>query len=115
MSVFNDCLAAGLAAIRSVAGSSVSYVRGQTTLPVSLAVVGSTRIEQEEDGGTIVSAVTIDFLIAVSELPGLTPAAGDRILKDGVSYEVLPVGDERAFEYSDPDRTTYRIHTKQVA
>ena len=57
----------------------------------------------------------IDLLLPASNF---TPAAGDRVaitIRDSeILYEVKPPSGEPAWRWSDPQRTTWRIHLKRV-
>jgi len=61
-----------------------------------------------------------DYLIAASALASAftEPQSGDQIIDtfSGVErvMEVMPVGEEPCFRYSDPYRKTLRIHCKDV-
>jgi len=64
-----------------------------------------------------------DYLVRASDLilagAVTLPKPGDLILEsDGIAtytYEVMAPGDEPPWRYSDMNRATLRIHTKQVA
>jgi hypothetical protein len=63
-----------------------------------------------------------DYLIDTADLvlagEQALPAKGDRIEEIDASkkhtYEVLPLGGEQHWRYSDPYRRTLRIHTKLI-
>ena len=124
----------------SQATSGVVYARPSTELSVAIADagLGQTTVEYENDDDTVVRDDTLaDFLIAVDDLVfddvRSTPAEGDRITvkiqhDDGdphaaegtahvetAVFEVCrPPNGELAWRYTDPFRTTYRIHAKRV-
>jgi hypothetical protein len=58
-----------------------------------------------------------DYLVAVADLPA-EPERGDRIAEtingQAVTFEVMAPASEPAWRYSDPARTVYRIHAKEV-
>lgn len=117
MSVFTQLLAGALATVRAVAGDPVSYTDGTYTCTPT-AVVGKTTSDSTDDDGTTVTVKERDYLIAVADLVlnsvPIRPEPGHKITDQGAVYEVLPLAGRECYSYSDPDRTTYRIHTKQV-
>jgi hypothetical protein len=58
-----------------------------------------------------------DYLIPVGELPA-EPKLGDRLTERlgawDVTFEVVTPAGEPAWRWSDPGRTVYRVHTKEV-
>jgi len=92
--------------------SIVLYRRGETEVAV-LAGRGKTDYQVADESGFAIGAHSLDFLILVGDL-GLEPRAGDRIVADGRVYEVVNLGAEGCFRYSDAWRLTYRIHVKDV-
>ena len=99
------------------AASPVTYRRGQDSYTVD-ATFGRTQYEVEEEtsgGGLRVGAQVTDFLISAETFPLTEPEAGDQIVADGRVYEVMAFGqDLRGWRWSDPYRTTLRIHTKDI-
>ncbi len=100
----------------------VAYLRGVDSVTVR-ATVGRTIFEQDDGTGVIVRTEVRDYLIDTADLvldgqPAL-PERGDRIeeIKAGrkFTYEVMPLGTEPHWRYSDPYRTTLRVHTKHIA
>lgn len=100
---------------------TVTYRRGTATVTVQ-ATVGRTVFEQEDGNGAIVRMQVRDYLIDAADLvlggqPTL-PECGDRITETvGTTqfiYEVMPLGTEPHWRYSDPYRQTLRIHTKHI-
>ncbi len=100
----------------------VTYRRGTESVVVK-ATIGRTLFEQEDGAGVTIRQQVRDYLIDTADLvlagtPTL-PARGDRIeeLDAGWkhTYEVLPLGGEQHWRYSDPYRWTLRIHTKLIA
>ena len=116
MSILSDILAAGLAATRAVAGDQVTYHAGATAVVVDQVVEGKTEYESIDQTGATVTAIATDFLIAVADLPGIDePAPGHWIEKNGRRFELAYLGREPCYRFSDPGRSTYRIHTKEQA
>ena len=100
----------------------VLYRRGTETVPVA-ATVGRTLFEQDDGAGSIVRTEVRDYLIDTADLllgpTPVLPEKGDRIEEtEGTNkfiYEVMAIGKEPHWRYSDPYRQTLRIHTKHVA
>ena len=97
------------------AASPVTYRRGQTEASLN-ATFGRTEYEVEDDSGIRVAAHAIDFLIVATDLEPTfgEPEAGDQIVADGQVHEVLDLAGQGHWRWSDPHRTTMRIHTKQI-
>jgi len=93
--------------------SPVTYRRaGQADAEVQ-ATFGKTDYEVADDYGATIRTHVIDFLILADEL-GHEPQASDVIVTDGRKYEVMDLAGEGAWRWSDPYRTTFRIHTKDT-
>jgi hypothetical protein len=98
--------------------SQVTYRREATELLVN-ATFGRTEYEVADEysgGGATIRAHVVDFLILAEELSPTfgEPKAGDQIVADGRIYEVMALSGQGHWRWSDPYRTTYRIHTKDV-
>lgn len=103
----------------------VTYQRGQDSVDVP-ATTGQTVFRFDDPssyGGATIRYVSRDFIVRVEHLTldgvRVEPHRGDRVLEtsNGTLYthEVMPPGgDEPEWRYSDPQRTTYRIHTKLI-
>mgnify|MGYP006275232775 CR=1 FL=1 len=91
---------------------SVEFRRGGETHEV-LATIGRTTYEVADDYGTRLDAHAMDFLILADDL-GFEPQAGDVIVFGGRKYEVMNLAPDGVWRWSDPYRTTFRIHTKDV-
>ena len=92
--------------------SPVEYRRDVDSLTVN-ATFGKTDVEIADESGLTVQAQVWDFLIGADEL-GPQPEAGDVIAANGRKYEVMNLGGEGCWRWSDPYRRTYRIHTKDI-
>jgi len=92
--------------------SPVEYRRPPDTVAVN-ATYGKTDVELADESGLTVRSHVWDFLILADAL-GLEPEPGDVIAADGRRYEVMNLGGEGCWRWSDPYRTTYRIHTKDI-
>ena len=95
--------------------SPVEYRRPPDAYTVN-ATYGKTDVEVADEAGLTITAGVWDFLIlADGFLPeGLEPEPGDVIAANGRRYEVMNLGGEGCWRWSDPYRTTFRIHTKDV-
>ncbi|MEZ6097165.1 MAG: hypothetical protein R3C03_23570 [Pirellulaceae bacterium] len=102
------------------ATKAVVYRRGNKTVSV-LATIGRTVFEQDDGAGSIIRGVR-DYLIDTADpiLNGqpVLPEKGDRVEESSEGrrfiFEVMPIGKEPHWRYSDPYRTTLRIHTKLI-
>jgi hypothetical protein len=92
--------------------SPVEYHRDGQTLAVN-ATFGKTDVEVADESGLTIGSFIWDFLVLAADL-GFEPKAGDVIVADARQYEVLSIGGERCWRWSDPYRQTYRIHTKDI-
>ena len=101
--------------------SPVTYRRpstgsGEATEAVINATFGRTQYEVEDARGLRVGAEVIDFLVSAEVFAPTfgEPEPGDQIVADGVVYEVMDLAGQGHWRWSDPYRTTMRIHTKEV-
>jgi len=92
--------------------SPVGYRRPPDGIIVN-ATYGKTGFEIADESGLTIGSHVWDFLILADEL-GLEPEPGDVIAADGRRYEVMNLGGEGCWRWSDPYRQTYRIHTKDI-
>ncbi len=95
--------------------SLVEYRRGEDSCELN-ATYGRTEYEVEDDYGIKVGAQVVDFLILAEAFSPTfdRPEAGDVIVADGVVYEVMSLTGQGHYRWSDPYRTTMRIHTKEI-
>jgi len=58
----------------------------------------------------------VDFLVSAEVFAPTfgEPEPGDQIVADGVVYEVMDLAGQGHWRWSDPYRTTMRIHTKEI-
>jgi hypothetical protein len=112
------------ARMKQAGGKSVTYARAGSS-DVTLTVwVGRTlfAIEGRGEGAARVEWGERDYLIAAADMAdaGLgVPQVGDRItevlpVEGAVTFELMPDSREPPWRWSDADRTTYRLHVKQV-
>jgi len=78
------------------------------------ATFGKTGFEVADESGLTIKAQVWDFLILADALPGIEPEPGDVIAVNRRKYEVVNLGGEGCWRWSDPYRQTYRIHTKDI-
>jgi hypothetical protein len=96
----------------------VRYRRGAQEVLVG-ATVGRTTFRLDTGLGVVERIEARDYLIAAEDLADLgPPQRGDRITEDTDTArhtaEVLAPGGEPPWRWSDPNRLTYRIHTKHL-
>ncbi len=97
------------------------YIRGGDEFLV-YTTAGRTDCEVEDESGLRVKSSVFDFIIAADELlfPGgdKTPSSGDRIRivrgDKAYTYEVMELGSQGCWKYSDSFNSVYRIHTRLV-
>ena len=97
-------------------GVAVTYARGATSISTT-AVQGRTMWDAIGDVGPIIRVETPDFFVKVSSIIALgEPEAGDRITEGSRVFEVMaPSGGGAVWQWANsPNRSVYRIHTKQV-
>jgi hypothetical protein len=107
------------------AGKPVVYRRGEYSCAWR-AIQGSTAFESVESNRVTVSFDSTDFIGKAEELVldeeptsgPVTPQRGDCILKlagtSTLEYEVLCLNSQPPYRYSDPERSSIRIHCKLV-
>ncbi len=99
----------------------VVYRRDELGVELS-ATIGKSEYEQDNGEGVVTRAQVRDYLIDTDALLlsiiGSLPRRGDRIVEvDGDTtfvYELMSIGNEPPWRYSDPFRVKLRIHTKLV-
>jgi hypothetical protein len=107
---------------KTYASREVTYRRGVNSVLVR-ATIGRTVFEQDDGAGAILRTEVRDYLIDAVDLvltgQAVLPERGDQIEEiEGTTrftYEVMPLGTEPHWRYSDPYRKTLRIHTKHIA
>lgn len=95
----------------------VTYQRGSELLTLA-ATIGKTVFDLDDGSGAVVREESRDYLILAADLTLGLPERGDRISEqqNGQTfvYEVVGPGHEPCWRYSDPNRRTVRVHTKQI-
>lgn len=99
----------------------VTYLRGGDSVELD-ATVGRTVFEQADQFGVVHRTETRDYLVRAEDLvlagAQSEPKAGDRVREPSgtgaLLYEVMSIGSEPPFRFSDPERKTLRIHTKFI-
>ena len=110
------------AKLTEFASRPVVYQRDELSVELP-ATIGKSEYEQDDGEGIVTQAQVRDFLINTKDLLqssiGTWPRRGDRILEiDGDTtfvYELMSIGNEPPWRYSDPFRIKLRIHTKLVS
>lgn len=122
MSLLSQALAGALASVRAVAGVPITVARGNTTSSTITAGVGATEYEIEDSGVIVETWTSRDYLIAKADYKPTgtpsNPAKGD-VISDTVNgvakkFTVLAPQGKPVFEYSDPNQTQLRVHTKET-
>jgi len=112
----SDLLAQGAAWLtsqqRSFCSTWIEYRRGDESF-LAPATAGKTDYEIQDESGLRIGGVITDFIIASDDL-GQDPAVGDIIIANERKYEVLDLGADGAWRWSDPYMSAYRIHTKDI-
>jgi hypothetical protein len=102
------------------------YTSGPLVFTGVSATVGNTSVEVDTMDGVTVRTHTRDYLIDAMELVDtrgpdpvvVEPRSGDRITDLGTTpaqlYEVLPMGGEPCWRWSDRAHKRRRIHTKWI-
>lgn len=100
---------------------SVTYVRGGSSLEI-LATIGKTEYVTDSEHVVAESFESRDFIVSAADLvigdADVTPEVGDQVQEIAGSnrfiYEVVPMGPNPCWRYSDDFRKAVRIHTKLV-
>jgi len=103
------------------ASREVVYRRGELGVTLQ-ATIGRSMYDQDDGEGVITRSQVRDFLIdtysLLSSIIGSLPRRGDTIVEfdDGTTFifEVMALGGDPPWRYSDPFRLKLRIHTKQI-
>lgn len=102
------------------AARPIVYIRGNNRIETK-AVIGRTLLKlSDEFNGIKIEWTDRDFLIRAEDLiingESITPERGDIILEQfdnkTYHYEVLSIGGEPEWRWSDPYHKIFRIHTK---
>lgn len=98
--------------MRNIASTDIQYIHLGEEKTVS-AIFGKTKYERSDDYGIKTGAFLNDFLIRYRDLK-LYPVEGDRIIANQREYEVLELGQEGCWCWSDPYGIRIRVHTKMI-
>ena len=79
----------------------------------AIAWLGQTKVETTDEAGIRIASHVTDFLIRSKDLP-ITPTLGDEILTGDSRYEVLELPGDGCWCWSDPYKTVYRIHVRDL-
>lgn len=107
---------------QSHATSEILYRRGEHSVALD-AIIGRTEYEATDEYGITIQTESRDYLPLAADLildgEETLPQIGDTIEEtDGdrtIVYEVLPIGQQPHWRYSDTFRKRLRIHTKLVS
>lgn len=111
------------ATLKAHQGELVTYQRGAAQTPLT-AIPAQTNLDTLQLDNAAEAAHAADWLIIASDLTlvgqPVEPAAGDKIAHTDAAgttrtYTVAGLGGGRPWQYSDPQRRRYRIHTKLTA
>jgi hypothetical protein len=103
------------------ASRQVIYRRGQLGVELA-ATIGRSDYEQDDGEGIVTRSQVRDYLINTQDLLdsiiGSLPRRGDQIVElennQSFTFEVMALGGDAPWRYSDPFRIKIRIHTRQV-
>ena len=103
------------------ASRTVVYRRGELGVEL-VATIGRSMYDQDDGEGIITRSQVRDFLIDTNlllfSIIGSLPRRGDQVIEiDGDKtfiFEVMSLGGDPPWRYSDPFRLKLRIHTKQI-
>lgn len=115
-----DLLSSGAAwlagQLKTAAGTTVVYVRGQNAVEV-VATIGNSAFEAANQSGVVERWESRDFLIATDDLPFGDPLHGDKIVETindiAVTYAVSTPRGVPPWHYADGFRLVVRVHTTQ--
>ena len=117
MTFQTDSILGGYKAMRTLAGRSVVYTQGATSVTLR-CVLGQTQFSAESGDGMVSITNVDDFIFIVSELASsgtpIVPRKGDTIVRDGVTYTVFTVGSDAQYRYSDQEKVLIRVHARKV-
>ncbi|MGV3483365.1 MAG: hypothetical protein ACO1RT_02975 [Planctomycetaceae bacterium] len=100
---------------------TVVYRRGELGAQL-LATIGRSTYQQDDGQGIVTRSQVRDFLIdthtLLTSIIGTLPRRGDQIVEiendKTFIFEVMALGGDPPWRYSDPFRLKLRIHTKQI-
>jgi hypothetical protein len=103
------------------ASRKVTYIRGDLVAELA-ATIGKSDYEQDDGAGVLTRSQVRDYLIDTASLLASSiaslPRKGDEIHETDSEtthvYEVMSLGGEPPWRYSDPFRVKLRIHAKQI-
>lgn len=101
---------------------SVVYWRGLHSVTLN-ATVGRTPFEQSDSEGVLIAAEVRDYIFRAEDLvlngSHVLPLVGDRIVEtiDGsaCTFELMSIGSEPCWRYSDQFQQAFRVHTKRIS
>jgi hypothetical protein len=122
MSEFAKAIAGADTVLRGVAGTAVSYHRGDSMVAIT-AVPASRDYEVVSDYGAMATWSSVDWLLPVADLvldgARVVPEPGDRISMDvtGVgtrTWEIMHIPGQGHMSDADVSGTRVRVHAKLI-
>jgi len=98
--------------LKASAASEVEYRRDAEAFSVH-AVFSKTDYELQDESGLTIGGFACDFIVAAADLPW-DPEIGDVIAANGRKYQVLDLGSEGCWRWTDGHQTMRRILTKDI-
>lgn len=118
MSAFDQDFAAADDLLDEIFGGPVTLVRGANSSESFTASWDLQEYEVESAAGAVTVVQSRDYLVPKVGVTiagqAVTPRPGDRIVDQGVAYEVLPIGARPAVEDA-PGGSRWICHTKRVS
>lgn len=100
------------------ASHAITYSDGDSLSIVVVGAIGVVEVASSDNEGFVIRSRMRDFLIDVAYMVDggstLVPQAGFYLIDRGERYQIVPIGDEPCWRWSDRDHLRYRIHTQYV-
>lgn len=107
--------------LKAVAGVTVAYHRGSSSIDELTASVSVHEYEILDTDGIMVLVKSRDYIVHAADLvigTTITPRSGDRIVETiggtPQTFEIMPLGAQKEYEPLDADGVLLRIHTKRI-
>jgi hypothetical protein len=119
MNVLQSGAAWLMAQLKSAAGVSITYARGDSQSDPITAVVSQHDYEVvDEKSGLMTSVTMYDWTIAAADLvlngSPITPWKSDSITGSLGAFQVLPIGKRPCYEWLDTSGLLLTVHTKKL-
>jgi len=113
VTAFGAAISAAFTAARGVAGRSVVYRRGTTSLPIT-ACPGSSPFAAANIAEISLHANARNYYIAAADLSAFgEPEAGDEIADSDGTYRVAEMDGLPPWTWADNEHLILRLHTKR--